>query len=77
MAQDEQEYGTVVSTIRGANSFAPQIEIVEHLGGNVLLEQDHNQILVDRTQLRKLWHVLGMHIAILDLNEGASDAPKS
>lgn len=78
MVQDEEENGTVVSTVRGSNSFVPPIEIVERVGGNILLRQaDQDQILVDRTQLRKLWHVLGMHIAILDLNEGASDAPKS
>lgn len=67
MAQDEEE-GTVVSTVRGSNSFVPPIEINERVNGNILLRQgDQDQILVDRTQLRKLWYVLGMHVKLLDL----------
>lgn len=69
MVQDEEENGTVVSTVRGSNSFVPPIEIVERISGSISLRQGDDQVLVDRTQLRKLWYVLGMHIAILDLNE--------
>lgn len=67
-----KEEGTVVSTVRGTNSFVAPIEIVERDDGAMLIRQadgpdSADQILIDRSQLRKLWYVLGMHVDLLDL----------
>ena len=65
MTQDEE--GTVVSTVRGFGETVAPIEIIERGGGVIILKQeDGDQILIDPSQLRKLWYVLGMHIDLLE-----------
>lgn len=74
MTRDEEE-GTVVSTVRAYGDEDP-IEVLERDDGSLLLRQggseNFDSILVDRSQLRKLWYVLGMHVDMLDLAEGKS-----
>lgn len=70
MQTDEE--GTVVSTVRGTNCDVFPIEVLERMGGGLILRQAEDseasseQILVDVSQLRKLWYVLGMHIELIE-----------
>lgn len=68
MTRDEEE-GTVVSTVRAYGDEDP-IEVLERDDGSLLLRQgseNFDSILVDRSQLRKLWFVIGMHVEMMDL----------